>query len=87
MLFRRDGFIGVYIVFIFICLDTKSTEKSTGGDSTFSNNSNFNLADPKMVPRTLASFSEKPSLILELNKALLKGPLNQQYCLIQNRTM
>ena len=77
MLFRRNGLIGVYIVFILICLHTKSTEKSTGGDSTFSNNSNFNLADTKMVPRTLASFSEKPFLILELNKDLLKGPQNQ----------
>ena len=44
-----------------ICLDSQSTEKSRGGESPFSNNSNSNLADPKLVPRTLTSFSEKPN--------------------------
>ena len=42
-----------------ICLDSQSTEKSRGGESVFSNNSNSNLADPKLVPRALTSFSEK----------------------------
>ena len=42
-----------------ICLDSQSTEKSRGGESPFSNNSNSNLADPKLAPRTLTSFSEK----------------------------
>ena len=44
-----------------ICLDSQSTEKSRRGESPFSNNSNSNLADPKLVPRTLTSFSEKPN--------------------------
>ena len=44
-----------------ICLGSQSTEKSRGGESPFSNNSNSNLADPKLVPRTLTSFSEKPN--------------------------
>ena len=34
-----------------ICLDSQSTEKSRGGGSPFSNNSNSNLADPKLVPQ------------------------------------
>ena len=42
-----------------ICLESQSTEKSRGGQNTFSNNSNSNLANPKLVPRTLTSFSEK----------------------------
>ena len=42
-----------------ICLDSQSTEKSRGGESAFSNNSNSNLAEPKLVSRALTSFSEK----------------------------
>ena len=42
-----------------ICLDSQSTEKRRGGEIIFSSNSNFNLAKPKLVPRTLTSFSEK----------------------------
>ena len=44
-----------------ICLDLQSTKKSRGGESVFSNNSNSNLANPKLVPRTLMSFSETSS--------------------------
>ena len=44
-----------------VCLDLQSTEKSRGGESVFSNNSNSNLANPKLVPRTLTSFSETSS--------------------------
>ena len=44
-----------------ICLDSQSTEKGRGGESAFSNNSNYNLANPKLVPQTLTSFSEKSS--------------------------
>ena len=44
-----------------ICLDSQSTEKSRGGESPFSNNSNSNLANTKLVPKTLTSFSEKPN--------------------------
>ena len=44
-----------------ICLDSQSTEKSRGGESAFSNNSNSNLANPKLVRRALTSFSEKPN--------------------------
>ena len=42
-----------------ICLDSQSTEKSRGGENVFSNNSNSNLANPKLVPRTPTSFSER----------------------------
>ena len=42
-----------------ICLDSQNTEKSIGGESAFSNNSNSNLADLKLVPRTVMSFSER----------------------------
>ena len=42
-----------------ICLYLQSTEKSRGREITFSNNSNSNLANLKLVPRTVTSFSEK----------------------------
>ena len=42
-----------------ICLDSQSTEKGKGGERAFSNNSNSNLTDPKLVTRTLTSFSGK----------------------------
>ena len=54
-----------------ICLDLQSTEKSRGGESAFSNNSNSNLANPKVVPRTLTSFSEKS------NHFAIKGRLTK----------
>ena len=55
-----------------ICLDSQSTEKSRGGESTFSNDSNSSLANPKLVPRTLMSFSEK-SNHFAINGRLTKG--------------
>ena len=55
----------------YICLDSQSTEKSGGGENPFSNNSNFNLADPKLVPRYLTSFSKK------LNHFVIKGRLTK----------
>ena len=69
-----------------ICLDSQSAEKSRGGEIPFSNNSNSILADPKLVTRTLTSFSEKPNHFTT-KEDLLKGPQNQQYPLIQNQTM
>ena len=42
-----------------ICLTSQSTEKSRGGESASSDDSNSNLVNPKLVPRTLTSFSEK----------------------------
>ena len=42
-----------------VCLDSQSTEKSWGVQVAFPNISNLNLADPKLVPRPLTSFSEK----------------------------
>ena len=53
------------------CLDSQSTEKSRGGESTFSNNSNCNLANPKLVPRALMSFSKKS------NHFAIKGRLTR----------
>ena len=52
-----------------ICLDSQSTGKSGGGESAFSDNSNSNLANPKVVPRNPKSFSE---IILPLKEDLLK---------------
>ena len=69
-----------------ICLDSQSTEKSRGGEKAFSNSSNSNLAEPKLVPRALTSFMRN-STILPLKEDLLKGPKNQQNPLIQNRTI
>ena len=54
-----------------ICLNSQSTEKSRGGESAFSNNSKSNLANPKLVPRTLTSFSEKS------NHFAIKGGLTK----------
>ena len=54
-----------------ICLDSQSSEKSRGGESAFSNNSNSNLENPKLVPRTLTSFSEKS------NHFAIKGRLTK----------
>ena len=45
--------------------------KSRGGESAFSNNSNYNLANPKLVPRPPKSFSEK------LNHFAIKGLLTK----------
>ena len=42
-----------------IYLDSQNTGKRRGGESSFSNNSNSNLANPKLVPRTLTPFSGK----------------------------
>ena len=56
-----------------ICLDSQSIGKSRGGESAFSNNSNSNLANPKLVPRTLTSFSEK-SNHFAIKGGLTKGP-------------
>ena len=47
--------------FPLFALIYKVLEKSRGGESPFCNNSNSNLADPKLVPRTLTTFSEKPN--------------------------
>ena len=55
-----------------IFLDSKSTEKSRGGERAFPNISNFNLADPKLVPGTLTSFSE------ESNHLATKGILTKR---------
>ena len=55
-----------------ICLDSQSTEKSRGEESTFSNNSTSNVANPKLVPRTLMTFSEK-SNHFAINGRLTKG--------------
>lgn len=46
---------------ISICLDSQCTEKSRGREATFSNDSNSDLADPNLVPRTFTSFTEKPN--------------------------
>ena len=54
-----------------ICLNSQSTEKSRGGESAFSNNSKSNLANPKLVPRTLTSFSKKS------NHFAIKGGLTK----------
>ena len=54
-----------------ICLDSQSSEKSRGGESAFSNNSNSNFENPKLVPRTLTSFSEKS------NHFAIKGRLTK----------
>ena len=40
-----------------ICLDSQSTERGRGRESTFSYNTNSKLADLKLLPRTLKSFS------------------------------
>ena len=69
-----------------ICLDSQSTEKSRGGESPLPDNSNSNLADTNLVPRTLTFFSEK-LIILPLKEDLLKGPQNQQHPIIRNRTL
>ena len=47
----------IYIPSIY--LDSQSTEKGRGGESTFYNNSKSDLVDPKLVPITLTSFNEK----------------------------
>ena len=75
----------------FICipsiyLDSQSTAKSRGGESAFSNNSNSNLANPKLVPRILTSFSDK-SNNFAIKGRLTKGSLKPQHPLIQNQTM
>ena len=59
------------IFILSICVDSQSTEKSRGGESTFSSKSNSNLANPKLVPRTLTSFSEKS------NHFAIKGRLTK----------
>ena len=69
-----------------IYLDSQSTEKSRGGESAFSNNSNSNLANPKLVPRTLTSFSDK-SNHFAIKGRLTKGSLKPQHPLTQNQTM
>ena len=66
------------------CLDSQSTEKSRGGESAFSNNSNSNLVDRKFK---LLRLSVKNPTSLPLKEDLLKGLQNQQHPLIQNRTM
>ena len=45
--------------------------KSRGGESAFSNNSNYNLAKPKLVPRPPTSFSDKS------NNFAIKGLLTK----------
>ena len=57
MLLNRNG-IQESICIPSISLDSQSAEKSRGGESAFSNDSNFNLADPKLESRTLTSFRE-----------------------------
>ena len=47
--------------------------ESRRGESVFSNNSNSNLANPKLVPRTLTSFSEKS------NHFAIKGGLTKGF--------
>ena len=53
-----------------ICLDSQSIEKSKsrGGEGAFFNNSNYNLAKPKLVPRNfaqLAPFSNSKNILKE----------------------
>ena len=72
----------------FICLDSQSTEKGGGGESPFSNNSNFNLADPKLVPRILSSFVKKPNHLVTKGR-LTKGsskPTASSYPKLNNAT-
>ena len=58
-------------LYAFPPFDSQSTEKSRQGEIAFSNNSNSNLANPKLVPRTLTSFSEKS------NHFAIKGGLTK----------
>ena len=69
-----------------ICLDSQSTEKSRGGESAFSNNSNSNLTNPKVVPRPLTPFSEK-SNHFAIKGRLTKGSSKPTASSYQNRTM
>ena len=82
MLLNRNG-IQESICIPPICLDSQSAEKSRGGESAFSNDSNFNLADPKLESRTLTPFCEKSNHFATKNN-FRKGPQNQQHPLIQN---
>ena len=64
-------------LYAFSPFDSQSTEKSRQGEIAFSNNSNSNLANPKLVQNPI---------LLPLKEDLLKGPQNQQHSLIQNGT-
>ena len=82
MLLNRNG-IQESICIPSICLDSQNAEKSRGGESAFSNDSNFNLAGPKLESRTLTFFCEKSNNFATKNN-FRKGPQNQQHPLIQN---
>ena len=69
-----------------ICFDSQSTEKSRGGESFSSNNSNSNLANPKLVPRTLTSFNRK-SNHFAIKGRLTKGSSKPTASSYPNQTM
>ena len=71
-LYNRNGFTGVYMH----SLHLQSTEEKRGGESTFSNNSNSNLADPMLVHPELLRLLMRNIIIMSLEEDLLKGLQN-----------
>ena len=57
-------------------LHLQRTEEKRGGERTFSNNSNSNLADPMLVHPELLRLLMRNIIIMSLEEDLLKGLQN-----------